>query len=416
MRILRAIVLPLALHTSFTPADEPQWIKVSGFGTLGVAHSNNKEADFRQNLEQSVGTGRTHKIDSALDSAFGVQADAMLNDRLQATAQVISRRQTDNSTRPYIEWANLRWQIASNLDAHGGRIVAPMFMVSDARMVGHAQLTVRPPGEVYLINPITYINGADVNYRIDSGRVLYRMGASGGKVNQALTSSTGTTAYHYDVRVLHAGLEFADSTLRTAYTRAYLDSNSDTLSLFNTAINQLIAQGVGNASQLKDLLAYRNVPIDFYSLGYAYDGYPWQIQVEWARRQFTRSSLGTDLDGGYALAGYHIGRFTPFLMYAHLSHKSRTEIAPVETGSLPTGGQKVIQGMISNAQGRHARNSLTLGGRWDMAENLALKLQVDHIRKPGGNNSGYFAPPIPADFAAQHRDIMIYSANLDFVF
>ena len=59
---------------------------------------------------------------------------------------------------------------------------------------------------------------------------------------------------------------------------------------------------------------------------------------------FTRSSLGTDLDGGYALAGYHIGRFTPFLMYAHLSHKSRTEIAPVETGSLPTGGQKVIRG------------------------------------------------------------------------
>ena len=77
---------------------------------------------------------------------------------LTGTAQIVTRRLSDyNSTRPYFEWANIKYQATRDLSVRAGRVVAPMFMISDSRMVGYAQTMVRPPEEVYFINPITFM-------------------------------------------------------------------------------------------------------------------------------------------------------------------------------------------------------------------------------------------------------------------
>ena len=410
------IASSLTLLLPAAGAQQPDGLKVSGFGTLGLAHSSDKEADYRQNLEQGTGPGKSNKIDPGLESVFGVQAEASWRQDLQATVQVVSRRQAVTQGKPYFEWANLRYRLLPNLDLRGGRIVAPMFMLSDSRMIGYSQLTVRPPGEVYLLNPITYLNGADVGYRFQPGEVLYRLGAGGGKVRQVLNSTSGQFLYRYRMRFANASAEYRDSTLRFGYARANLVATADILGQYRQALQQLVDQGNTPAAELLRQINHTNTPIDFYSLGYSYDGHPWQIQLEYAQRRWHKTLLGTDLNGVSLLAGYHIGKFTPYVFYAHLAHKSSIQLPDVDVSPLPAREQAVVGAINNNALTRFTRSSLGIGNRWDLAENLAIKLQLEHIHKPGGNNPAYFAPPVSPEFANGRRRINLYSATLDFVF
>lgn len=388
----------------------------SGFGTLGVAYSDYRDVDFRANLEQAVGPGKTHRVDSGLDSVFGAQADVPLRDNLWATAQVVARRMSDNAFQPYFEWANLRYRLAPNLEARAGRVVAPMFMISDSRMIGYSQLSAGSLGGVYMINPITYMNGADINYKFEAGPVVYKLGAGAGRLNQDLVSTSGLFNYRFMCRLVNASAEVSGSSLRLSYSRTDLSASADILQNYHQALSKLVAQGDTNAAQLQEQINHTGVPIDFYNIGYLYDGQPWQMQIEFARRRFNQTSFGVDLDGIYMLAGYHLGKFTPYLQLSHLAHKSKITLTEVDTTPLSASERAVVGAINANALARISRSTLAAGGRWDLAENLALKLQVDHIYKPAGNNGAYFAPPYPPEFANANRRINIYSATLDFVF
>ena len=413
----RHLLVPLLLTTlgRAVAADLPA-PHFSGFGTLGVAHSDYRDVDFRANLEQSVGPGKTHKIDAGLDSVFGAQADIPLRDNLWATAQVVARRMSDDAFKPYFEWANLRYRLAPNLEARAGRVVAPMFMISDARMIGYSQLAVRAPGGVYMISPITYMNGADINYKFEAGSVIYKFGAGAGRLNQNLASTSGLFNYRFMCRLINASAESNGSSLRVSFARADLSASADILRSYDRALNKLVAQGDDNAAQLLEQINYTGVPIDFYNIGYLYDRQPWQVQMEFARRRFNQTSFGVDLDGLYLLAGYHLGKFTPYLQFSHLAHKSRILLTEVDTTPLSPTERAVVGAINANALARISRSTLAAGGRWDLADNLALKLQVDRIYKPAGNNGAYFAPPYPPEFANANRRINVYSATLDFVF
>ena len=101
--------------------------------------------------------------------------------------------------------------------------------------------------------------------------------------------------------------------------------------------------------QLLEQINYTGVPIDFYNIGYLYDRQPWQVQMEFARRSFNQTSFGVDLDGYYLLAGYHLGKFTPYLQFSHLAHKSRILLTEVDTTPLSPGERAVVGAINANA-------------------------------------------------------------------
>ncbi|MGL5988097.1 MAG: hypothetical protein ACRCZ5_14685, partial [Burkholderiales bacterium] len=65
-------------------------------------------------------------------------------------------------------------------------------------------------------------------------------------------------------------------------------------------------------------------------------------------------------------------------------------------------------------QMRHNRSTWSLGTRWDVIDNVALKMQVDRTDKEKGG-TGLFANST-AEFNNNDRKINVYSATLDFVF
>lgn len=409
----RTLATLIAATLSQSPlADElPEWAHFSGFGSLGIAHSNDPEADFHATLEPSTGAGRSNKIDSGVDSVLGAQADLQLTPRLSGTAQIVSRRLSDyNSTRPYFEWANLKFQVLPNLYVRGGRIVAPMFAQSDSRMVGYAQTSVRPWGEVYLMNPITYLNGADIGYRFKTDNILYRLGAAKGSLSQTLFSNSAqsTLNYKFDNTLLNAAAEYNGSTLRLGYARIIINTKADILSAYQTTLDALVANHTPNADTIKNNVTFDNAKGDFYNIAYTYDRNACLLQAEWARRKLNTDGIA-DVDGFGLLAGYRLGNWTPYLQYAQTSHKG-----PDGIPSVSGPGAALINGLNQQFQLRIERTNFGAGVRWDVIENVALKMQVERINKPAGGN-GFFINNT-SEFTNNERTINLYSATLDFIF
>lgn len=409
-----AALIALALGQGAHATDNT-WLRFSGFGTVGVAHSSDKGADFRNNIEQSTGAGVTNKIDSGVDSVFGAQADVKLLPGLSGTAQIVSRRLSDyNSSRPYFEWANLKYQVARDLFIRGGRVVAPMFMISDSRMVGYAQTAVRPVGEVYLINPITYMNGADVGYRFEAGPVLYKLGAAAGTLNQTLTATAGTFHYRFKNRMVNASAEYNGSTLRVGYARIGIDFKGDALTRYDDALATLVANNVAGAASVQERTTHTGVKGDFYNLGYVFDKDQWLLQAEFASRKLDKDAI-IDLDSYALLVGYRIDKWTPYLSWSHMAHKSAIDLPALDVSSLnnPQAGGTVI-GLNNSFMQRNSRTNIGAGVRWDVIENVAIKAQIERINK-GKGGQALFINGSP-EFVANDRQVNVYSATLDFVF
>jgi len=413
-RKLLASLISAAVCQPILAAEISDYVRFSGFGTLGIVHSSDKDADFRGNIEQSTGAGRTNTHDSGVDSVFGAQADVQFMPNLTGTAQIVTRRLSDyNSTRPYFEWANIKYQATRDLSVRAGRVVAPVFMISDSRMVGYAQTMVRPPEEVYFINPITYVNGADVNYKFAAGPVLYKVGATIGKLNQSLVSPAGTVNYKFDAKLINGAAEYNGSTLRLGYGRVDLTAKSELLDAYDKGMTTLVNAGVANASTVQDNTYHTDNPVDMYTLGYVYDKNEWLLQGEYVSRK-SRSDIVLDLDGFSLMGGYRIAKWTPFLGYAHMNTKNPVILPSLNTSSLPPGQAGAINALNATYQMRHNRTTWSMGTRWDVIDNVALKVQFDRTDKEKGG-TGLFVNSTP-EFNNNDRKINVYSATLDFVF
>ena len=83
--------------------------------------------------------------------------------------QVISEQRLDNTYRPIVEWANIKYQATPDLSLRFGRIALPMFLAADYRKVGYAYPWARTPVEVYGAIPFSNSDGVDATYRWNRG-------------------------------------------------------------------------------------------------------------------------------------------------------------------------------------------------------------------------------------------------------
>src|ERR1700676_83026 len=98
----------LVLGTMPGHADPPidQYVTFSGFGTLGMVHSDYRQADFNGEVLQPHRAGFSREWSPTPDSDLGGQADVRIVDGLTGVVQVISRDNEEGNYRPRIEWAN----------------------------------------------------------------------------------------------------------------------------------------------------------------------------------------------------------------------------------------------------------------------------------------------------------------------
>jgi hypothetical protein len=351
----------------------------SGFGTLGVVHSSERDADFTSTIFKPNGAGFSHDWSPDVDSLIGAQVIAHFTPQLSAMLQVISEQTYDNTLTPRVEWANVKYELTPDASVRVGRTVLASFLVSDTRNIGYANPWVRPPVEVYSLVPIDSNDGIDASYRWHIGDLVQTfLGTYGATTSKQPTGGNADARRQWNISDT---LEYGAVTLRIAYQRANL--TLDGLHTFFGAFGQFGPQGVALEAKYDP---YRK-PLEFIGIGAMYNPGDWFVTGEWGTQQL-HSVLG-ESTGWYVSGGYRVAKFTPYLTYGALKANSNTSDPGLNVSVLPphlAGPAMGLNAALNAILGSIAvQHTTSAGVRWDFTKNVDLKLQYDHTRLGAGS-------------------------------
>jgi hypothetical protein len=378
----------------------------SGFGTLGVVHSSESNADFTTTIFKPTGAGHSRAWSADVDSLVAAQVSVNAGPKLSAVVQAVSEQRYDNTYIPTVEWANIKYQFTPDFFARVGRVVMPSFLGSAYRKVAYASPWVRPPVEVYSLVPITKNDGVEASYRQHFGDVVNTIQGMYGVLTSE--NSDGTQARARNQGGIFSTFEYGPLTVHVAYHQAHL--SVEALRSFFDAFRAFGPQGIAIADQY----TCDGKLIPFGSVGASYDPGPWFLTGEWGTSN-GHCFIGKR-SGWYAGGGYRFGRFSPYLTYAR-AKASGTSNPGLTVSALPpflagpaTGLNAALKGILGSAP---AQKTIAIGGRWDFAKNAAFKLQYEHIRL-GAGSPGTLINRQPAFQPGGRLDV--FSATVDFVF
>jgi hypothetical protein len=369
-------------------ADGPD-VRLSGFGTVGVTHTKEHDADFVSTGFQPNGVGRTRAVSLAPDTKLGGQMNVNFNDKFSGVVQVLMKHQYDNSYVPNVEWANIKYQATPDLSVRIGRGPLPVFMVSETTFVGYSNPWVRVPVEVYGIYPITSNDGIDVTYRSRLGSVNNTTQAYYGNSN---TKTGGTKIKARPAWGINDTVEFGSLSMRASYNSVSLDLDSPQI---QTLVSFLPAN-------LAEKYSTQNTELTMLAFGATYDPGNWFVTGEFINLK--GDNYTSDGRGWYITGGYRIGKFTPYVTHSSVKPDFQTE-----PGAGPIiAGVNAIKRAVSPSQ-----TSNSVGLRWDFRKNMSLKGQFDRI-ETGDSSTGHFANVQPGFRPGDKVNLL--SVALDFVF
>jgi opacity protein-like surface antigen len=402
-------MLAMALSAANAHAAEPAApvLSFSGFGTVGLVHSSEKQADFTSSVFKPNGAGYTHTWSAGVDSLIGGQVTADFSSQLSAVVQVISEQNYDDTYRPHVEWANVKYQVTPGFSVRAGRTVLPTFLVSDTRKVAYTFPWVRPPLEVYRLAPLTTSDGLDASYRMRIGDVTNFLQAHYGKSDNRLRNDKGDIKARQSWGLAYTG-EYHATTLHIGYESSHL--TLDGLNPIFDAYRQFGPDGIALANKYD----VDNEAISVTTLGARYDPGQWFVMGE-ATHLVTHSVVGEGT-GWYLSGGYRLGKFTPYLSYARATADNLSDpglnlsAVPPSLVGTAAGLNGALNTLLST---KPVQNTLSIGARWDVLRNAALKLQYDHTRI-GAGSSGVLANLQPG--FQPGGTVNVISVSVDFVF
>ena len=395
---LGLLALPLAISTAYA-ADIPDGptITISGFGTAALTRASTDDAEFARvaqlgGVKTSAGTG--------VDSNFGIQATAKMNDWLSFTAQGLVRKHVTDEFGGELAWAFAKFKVTDNLNVRVGRMGLPVYMISDYLNVGYASTYLRPPVEMYSQVNLENVDGVDAIYQSSFGESTLTTQIA---VGQSETKGNGNsyTAKFKSIAGLNMVLENGPFTVRFGhiYTKFSVD-DSPSLNAVVGGLNQFGFTSQANSVKIHDNKA------TFTSLGLAIDWKNILVQTEYGKRKSESVSL-PDTSSWYTMFGYRFGKFTPYFTHGSVKQDSPRTVAGLPTAG-PLAGLTAGANLFASLAPIQTSNSL--GIRWDFNKSADLKIQFDRLTPENGSGTFVNAKP------TFQGPVNVVAAAIDFVF
>lgn len=363
----------------------------SGFGTVGVAHSTEDQADVTSDFQVEKGVGASDGTSARLDSRIALQVDARFTDDFTGVLQAVSEYAVTESYRPEVSLAHVKYRFSPAFSVRLGRITAPLYMLSEYQRVGYAMPWVRPPHEVY--NYLLAMDGVEGQYTLNVGETVVGVQAFYGSIDSEKAEVD-------DMHGIGIQVDRGASTFRASHIRGNVSYVTPTINQLFDTYQSLPIPGL---AAIADRLDPRDMDGSFSGVGYSYDPGSWFVRAEAIQADYT-PSLSGKTTSGYLSGGFRRGKWTPSFTFAH-----------VDTSGLDAPGAADPIGLLNLAvlSNDNSRHSYTAGVRWDVRDNVAVKLQGSHIKNHAGSFGGLgntqpgFQPG---------RGYNLISASVDFVF
>ncbi len=383
LRMIAWITL-VALALPLTAQEADCGLKVSGFGTLGLALNSSDRAEYVREPTQPRGVLRS--LNPSLDSRLGLQVNQNLGGDLSFVGQIISKYRFDYTFKPDISWAFLSYKPTSSIQARAGRLGFDVFQIADTRNVGYSYLWVRPPVDFFGPLMLSSLDGGDLTWttplneglnlrlKVAAGRTAsidkVPFGNEGGYVPLGGSKLFGAVA-ELDWRDLNLRLSFARAQPSEKFPAPITDLQ-DGLNAFALLLNDpRLAQQARGVDFQENCFRYL-------SAGVNWQGGPFRVEAVGAQVR-TGDGPIPDLKSGYLSVGYREGAFVPYFLASRIV----SDPHPLYLGALPTLGPQaaaLAEGVTAFIQHQRAnQTTLALGLRWDFQPRTALKFQIDRI-------------------------------------
>lgn len=389
---------------------------VSGFGTFGGAWHEEDGTVFRRSSDQHRGV-RANSLDFGIDSSLGLQLHGVLNPHWSVTAQAVLNQGPHGEWGPHLVWGFAKYVPNDWLEIRVGRLVTDIYLDGDSRNVGYAYTTVRPYPDT--LGRMTYdgFDGMDATVQRLLGDGVLRFKLFGGRTRGNVYVSQEERPMESG-RTLGATLDWIGPELSIKLSWGNLSSHkNDVYDDLRAALGLAARFGVADAAgRLAEIT-------DDYRISYLGGG------LAWERGPFSLQVLGADLAikaypdfEGWAMgltAAYRMGRWKPFVSYSRGiadAKQRRLDLPPVPALEPLFGPLRAGWTALQNASG-HDQYTLGAGVRYDFADDMALKFQVDRIEAKRSSSllqdDGYAKGIVGGDAS---QGLTVFSATLDFVF
>lgn len=356
-------------------------IRLSGFATLGAVRGGDETLGFRRDLVQDGVFDEDWALN--IESLLGLQLDADFSDALSATVQMVYEDRTDAELKDYLEWAYLRYRFGPSWTLRAGRLGIDVFMLSEYRKLGFSYLWARPPVEFYSPVVFNHFEGADLAYNAPLGVGTFTAKLFAGQTDNEF--HVFGQNLELDLRPLGGtfGWETEDWQTRLSVVSVSVDAGQDYLAGTEMLIGglQAVAPLWPDAANYTNAFSLQDKTFYYYALGAAYDNQSWVVQSE-INYVDTGTLVFRSFAGGYLSLGYRVADDTT--VYGVLSKVKNTQARVDVSDPPPVPGyeaqllmlQQTLQTFFSGSS--FNQQTASLGVRWDLRYNLALKLQWDH--------------------------------------
>jgi hypothetical protein len=407
-----ALCAALAGHAAPALADGVDWT-LKGFGTLAGIGTDTKRLGFRRDFTQDASATRDWTWD--IDSRLGVQLDLDFRNPFHIAVQWVARNHAGNFFEQNLEWAFLRWRPNDTLDLRLGRIGADAFMLSDYRNVGYAYPWMRPPHEYYATLIPYHFDGGDITWRLplEDDSLLTLKGSVGYSLTQVESPYTGNPPDDMNLFMFAGNLTYESGDWRTHLGYVQAEALSDIPYQGVSAIlqNPLVSLLWPEAHNLAGRLSIQGKQLHYGTLGVAYDDGLWQVQSEASYIGSSNLPVMTNMLAGYLSVGRRFGHLTVYGLYGFGESLDAPEKLADPLAPVPAllDLKDAAENLLNYA--RVDQQSASLGLRWDVYENIALKAQWSHFWL--GRHGTFLwtnpEPPTPLN-------VNVWSMGVDFVF
>lgn len=336
-------------------------LKVNGFITAGMTVANKDLNNY--------GIDETPNFRGL--SKAGVQLTYPLNDRADATIQMVARTDDSNSNDAWdvdAEWAYLRYRLTDDLQVRAGRLRTPFYMYSESLDVGYSYPWARPPLDVYR-SPLTAYDGVDMLYDFKTGGINNRIQFWTGSYADTTDGPAGVPddlelKDQYGVNITST---WGDFTARAMVFTIAIDGTT-TVDV-NGGVPPIYAQ-----FDAEDKL-------DYSAIGFQWDNGQYFVITETTDLRSRDGLFFTDEKAGYISGGTRIQDWTPYATYGWYHTANEEDYL----GTASCAGGLGVDNKTCSGQSK----SFGFGVRKELGTNLAMKMQWDRYYDFDDTN-GYY--------------------------